>query len=723
MYGQDFMFQGWHWDYPMTISSQRYIAYLDGLGEELKNAGFTYIWLPPLSNGSSGYYSMGYDVRDYYDLGQYVSARWGYRYQLDTLVAHFQSLGLYPVADLVYNHRDGGKWEDNGAVEGWIENMNLTKITNGDQPYPSDRFRCYLPIGGTTGNNAGNYYFKIHSASGYSGFYTKPYEVMMWTNKVAANYSLAATAESEPNGGADCGEGDDIITLGKKFDATIDNGGCGTDEVALTLSDANFYSTGDTLWIKMYNTGGGLGNMTDHFIYGLWNGAAAMDIQPQIKYQTATDFTSLASGMGAMNYMNFKPNGNPTQLAGDQDAMLFYYDVDQYVPSSESVLQEFTKWMWEDAGMRGYRLDAVKHFPAWFTGDMMDYLHDNGIDPGMVVGEDYDYSPSVLKGWIDDVQNAMDADTKSAISIRVFDFALRNELDQACDVFGYDVRNIFNSGIVDGAGGSGFNVVTFVNNHDFRDGDQPITNEPELAYAYIITNNKLGIPCVYYSDYYDPKNLRYKINGLMEVHQKYIYGATYAHYLSRFSTPYAADYSGGFPNTSLIYQLSNSVSGREVVVAINFAAETLKVNQAINMDNISAGDTLTDIFTVTPTAYQLVSSDGKMYMEVPPRSFAVWVQGDLTGQTIDISTPLGIEPVFNKQKITVYPDPAHDYLTIEGIIEKNPSVMIFDMAGKIIRTIILSEDNKIPVSYLPSGMYLLKINSGNYFYTAPFIKD
>ncbi|MBK9791518.1 MAG: hypothetical protein IPP60_00010 [Sphingobacteriales bacterium] len=143
----------------------------------------------------------------------------------------------------------------------------------------------------------------------------------------------------------------------------------------------------------------------------------------------------------------------------------------------------------------------------------------------------------------------MDDDTKAAINVRVFDFALRNNLEQACDAFGYDVRNVFNSGIVDGAGGSGFNVVTFINNHDFRDPGQPVDNDPILAYAYILTNNKIGIPCVYFSDYYSPLNLRCQINGLMEAHRRYIYGATQVDYLSRYSSPYFANYISGGANT------------------------------------------------------------------------------------------------------------------------------------------------------------------------------
>ena len=59
-----------------------------------------------------------------------------------------------------------------------------------------------------------------------------------------------------------------------------------------------------------------------------------------------------------------------------------------------------------------------------------------------------------------------------------------------------------------------------------------------LGYAYILTNNKLGIPCVYHPDYYEPLHLRYQINGLMEAHQRYIYGATQTDYLNRSGTPF-----------------------------------------------------------------------------------------------------------------------------------------------------------------------------------------
>lgn len=724
----DFMLQGWHWDYPFFYAGiGNQIDFLAVEGENLKNAGFNYVWLPPLAKGTSGSTSMGYNVRDYYDIGDFGPARWGDRDGFDNIKSVYNSLGINMVADMIFNHRDGGAWEDNGAVEGWVENMNYIKVDAGDQPFPTDRLQYYLPIGGASGNEAGTYYFKVRSASEHPNFFGKPYQAIFWTNTVPADYVTAPTNEVEPNGGGDCGEANNAILLGKRKNATIDNAGCKTDEFALTITAADFNAAGDTIWFKLVNTGGGgLGDMSDHYVYGLWNGALGADVQAQIKYQTATDFTHLPSGLGAMNYSNFKPNGNPTQLAGDLDAFYFYYDIDQNVVSTQNVLYDYTKYLWNSESIRGYRLDAVKHFPGWFVGNLLDHLHDNGMNPGMVVGENYDFTPSVLKGWLDDVLFNMDADTKTAINVRVFDFALRNNLEQACDAFGYDVRNLFNSGIVDGAGGSGFNVVTFINNHDFRDAGQPVDNDPILAYAYILTNNKLGAPCVYFSDYYSPLNLRYQINGLMEAHKRYIYGATQVDYLNRFSSPYVANFISGAANSSLIYQTSYAASGKEVIVAINFSGNTLKVDQTINTANISPGDTLTDIFSQTAFDIITVQADNQIYLEIPPRSYAVFVQGDLRDELIDISTPVAINEINIETPFIIYPNPANDILTfnLENPTYSTQQINIFDISGKLVyETKLAADENTISTKQLISGTYLIKIIRDNNIRIAKFIKQ
>jgi alpha-amylase len=76
-------------------------------------AGFTAIWLPPVTKGASGKASIGYDVFDDYDLGSKnqkgtVATRYGTREQLTRCVAMMRANGLDVYADLVENQRGGG---------------------------------------------------------------------------------------------------------------------------------------------------------------------------------------------------------------------------------------------------------------------------------------------------------------------------------------------------------------------------------------------------------------------------------------------------------------------------------------------------------------------------------------------------------------------------------------------------------------------------------------
>ncbi|MBC8184062.1 hypothetical protein H8E88_23470 [candidate division KSB1 bacterium] len=205
-FAQDFMMQGWYWDYPGTGDGKNWADSLNNKAQELSDAGITYLWLPPLSRASSSNNSNGCDPQDLYDLGEYGggATRFGERSDLDDLITALNGVSIKAVADVVYNHRDGGDAEDNGAVEGWIEGMTWQKAEDGDNPFPSDRFRCYLPIGGATGYGTGNYYFKIRSASWHDRFDNFQYKFYAETNTVGWQGS-ADVNESEPNGGSDCG--------------------------------------------------------------------------------------------------------------------------------------------------------------------------------------------------------------------------------------------------------------------------------------------------------------------------------------------------------------------------------------------------------------------------------------------------------------------------------------------------------------------------------------
>lgn len=629
-FAQNALMQGWYWDYPKTDIGAHWADTMQLRAPDMSNNGFAHVWLPPLSRSSSipNNSSNGYNIKDLFDLGEYGLGATGFgtRSELNSTINTFNSWRLNAVADMIYNHRDGGFGDDNPSVEGWIENYTLPNCA-----YPSDRFRCYLPLGGTTGNGVGDYYLKISSKTGDAAFYGKPYKIYVTTNR-NGTYVGSAT-ESEPNDGCDCNCADtpDNLPLNTDLAATLDGDACLTDEFKVTLTATDFFGAGDTLWVYLSNENG---NYSDHRIYGIWSATASTDIVNQLKYQTYTDFTHVASGRGAMNYTSFRPNGNPTTLCGDRDFPLFFYDYDHNVPATRDTLTAWTSWMYQQVGIKGMRIDAVKHFEPSFMGHLLTQMHNNAINPGLVVGENINDAGSI-NTWINDVYANMSPAAASAIKVSAFDFPLRWALKNACDQFGYDARQVFNSGIVAEAGGSPFNVVTFVNNHDYRTLGEAVQNQPILGYAYLLTNNQIGLPSVYYPDYYGNSlaympnaSLKTEIDALLNVNRNFIEGATVIDYLSRFSTPYGSNYIEGGANTTLLYQIYNTPTGNDVVVAINFAGTTLRLDHVVNTGTggLGTGDTLVDILGRSNYPYAIVNSSNQMYVELPPRSYSVWVR-------------------------------------------------------------------------------------------------
>ncbi|MEI6898834.1 MAG: alpha-amylase family glycosyl hydrolase, partial [Bacteroidota bacterium] len=575
--------------------------------------------------------------------GEYGGGATGFgtRTQLNSTVAALNSAGVKPIADMVFNHRDGGRAEVNPGVANYIAGYNWSKADGGANPFPYDRMRCIIPLGGSSGNGAGNYYFKVSSASQHSKFFNYEYKIYMQTKTVGWK-NLAALSESEPNGGGNCGQGNNTIELGRGMNAFVDASGCTIDEFYLNLQASDFNASGDTLFISF---GKRNSDYSDMRIFGIWSGPRSMDIISDLKYQTYTDFSNLPSAQGSMNWNNFKPNNDrTTTLSGDWDGMYFFYDYDQFQTDTKTKLFDWTRWNWNNVGIRGLRMDAVKHFTPEFVGDLLDNLHTNGMDPPIVVGEWYSTNTAELAGWVNSVLSYMDAGTKAAIQPRIFDFALRESLRQSCDAFGYDVRNLFTSSLADAAGLSGYNVVTFVNNHDFRDASgfaSLIHNDPMLAYSYLFTNNKLGLPCVFYPDYYgypnsgatyyppDRNGFKTKINQLINLHKAYIYGSTSVTYLNKTGSGFSND-AGTANSYILTYQLKGGAGGRDVVVAINFGGSRVQFHQQLN--DLPVGTKLTDLLAVSPYQEAVVQTNengipNDIWIDIPARSFAIWIQG------------------------------------------------------------------------------------------------
>ncbi len=101
----------------------------------------------------------------------------------------------------------------------------------------------------------------------------------------------------------------------------------------------------------------------------------------------------------------------------------------------------------------------------------------------------------------------------------------------------------------------------------------------------------------------------------------------------------------------------------------------------------------------------------------------VWIRhlyvGDTSYKTL---TNFNANVVTASQDIQTYPNPVNDILNISGVeIEE---VLIMDLTGKVLM-IVATDDikNKINVSDLPSGMYILTVKTENGTIEETFIKE
>lgn len=113
--GSGVMMQAFYWDVEPRFE------WWDNIADKVDDwaaAGIDRIWLPVATKGASGGYSMGYDVSDYFDFGNFnqhgtVETRFGSREELENLIEVAHANNVEVIADIVINHNSGGGLEYN----------------------------------------------------------------------------------------------------------------------------------------------------------------------------------------------------------------------------------------------------------------------------------------------------------------------------------------------------------------------------------------------------------------------------------------------------------------------------------------------------------------------------------------------------------------------------------------------------------------------------------
>lgn len=267
-------------------------------------------------------------------------------------------------------------------------------------------------------------------------------------------------------------------------------------------------------------------------------------------------------------------------------------------------------------GFDGFRLDAVKAIDPAF----MAYWLNNSNMGGYAVAELWG-SISEIGNWLNTVKNIHGA------SVSMFDFPLRYELKFMCNNTsgGYDMNNLDNAGLINSSI-SGFDVATFVENHDFDrigwdgsidNGHDPVISNKDLGYSYILFSE--GRPSVFYKDYFD-YGFSGKIDTLIWIRQKFISGSTTKRnelnpwyvggsgsQIDQSRDIYVSRRNGGNgkPQAFLVMN-DHSTDWRGVWVSSNHPNQVFRDYTGRAIDKTA-------------------ESDGRVELWAPPRSYAVYV--------------------------------------------------------------------------------------------------
>lgn len=168
-------------------------------------------------------------------------------------------------------------------------------------------------------------------------------------------------------------------------------------------------------------------------------------------------------------------------------------NIDFRNPAVTEELKYWARWVLEQTQCDGFRLDAVKHIPAWFFKVWIDHVQEVANKPLFIVAEYWSREAGILQSYIDQVEG----------KTMLFDAPLQMNFHKASRIGrDYDMTKIFSGSLVEA---DPFHTVTLVTNHDtqpLQALEAPVSPwfKP-LAYALILLREN-GVPSVFYPDLY-----------------------------------------------------------------------------------------------------------------------------------------------------------------------------------------------------------------------------
>lgn len=194
-------------------------------------------------------------------------------------------------------------------------------------------------------------------------------------------------------------------------------------------------------------------------------------------------------------------------------------DIDLDRPQVVEELSKWGRWVTDEFGFDGFRMDAVKHMDFNFTRRFVEEVRRHRGDGFYVVGEYWSGDIDALAAYIDETGGVLD----------LFDAPLHYNFHAASEAGAdYDMSTLLDGTLVQVAPQL---AVTLVDNHDSQAGSSLESTVADwfkpLAYGLILLM-KEGYPTVFYGDYYSENREasphRPIIDMLLDARTRYAYG-------------------------------------------------------------------------------------------------------------------------------------------------------------------------------------------------------
>lgn len=322
-----------------------------------------------------------------------------------------------------------------------------------------------------------------------------------------------------------------------------------------------------------------------------------------------------------------RPDGSKKDWANDVELSengnydyLMFADIDFESDEVREDVKRWGRWLIDELpGIRGFRLDAIKHYSATFQREFIDHIKQYANEKGIniwFVGEYWQANSQALSQHI----------TKTfGGSLNLFDVKLMYNFHDISEGRLRDLRKVFDKSLVSI---EPEHAVTFVTNHDTQETQSLAAPVQQwfIVHAYaLILLRKAGQPCVFWGDVFGtggPQSRLPACGGrltrLIKARQLYAHGSQ------------EDNFSGDRQCVawSRRYTQHGTVQGLTVIVSISWSWKKMR----IRVGRECAGQIWTDLMGWAWSGV-LIDENGYGDFPVGPRLIGVWTWQKAPGRS------------------------------------------------------------------------------------------